>query len=211
MGSSRLVTAKVTSPPESSQQTADLRHHSAVSSQQPGASSSHEQRPQIRVLGQYSHHQNCRHHDGQRGGGAPAAAAAESEASAVERGADPGAGHQPPAQGGTLQVPEPGQGSLLLLPAPVQPHHPAPPLLAPAAEGRVQGGQQQQQQPGQQQQQHQLLARWWRPQRVETGQIPPVPQPPAHLGVRSPVISMQMQSNKCINCYLSTCNKINVE
>ena len=159
--SSRLVTAKVTSPPESSQQTADLRHHSAVSSQQTGASSSHEQRPQIRVLGQYSHHQDCRHHDGQRGGGDPAAAAAESEAGAVERGADPGAGHQPPAQGGTLQVPEPGQGSLLLLlplPAPVQPHHPAPPLLAPAAEGRVQGGQQQQQ-PGQQQQQHQLLAR----------------------------------------------------
>merc|ERR1712038_566378 len=194
-------------------QPAVSRPQTSFSSQQT-ADSSQQQRPQTRVLGQYSHHQDCRHHDGQRGGGDPAAAAAaaESEASAVERGADPGAGHQPPAQGGTLQVPESGQGSLLLLPlpAPVQPDHPAPPLLAPAAEGRVQGGQQQQQQPGQQQQQQQLLARWWRPQRLETGQIPPVPQHPAHLGVSSPVISMQMQSNKCINC-LSTCNKINVE
>merc|ERR1711884_759011 len=117
MGSSSLVTAEVTSPPDSSQepayriqQTVDIRH-------QPAVSSSDEQRQQTRVLGQYSHHQDCEHHRGQRGGGAPAAAAAAagSEESAVERGADPGPGHQPQVQGGTLQVPESQQESLLLL------------------------------------------------------------------------------------------------
>merc|ERR1712045_585169 len=133
MGSSSLVTAKVTSP--------------AASKQEPAASSSDEQRQQTRVLGQYSHHQDCEHHRGQRGGGAPAAAAAGSEESAVERGADPGQGHQPQIQGGTIQVPESQQESLpallpallLLLPAQVQSDLLAPPLLAPAAEGRVQG------------------------------------------------------------------------
>merc|ERR1711933_334863 len=136
MGSSSLVPAEVTSPPDSSQQTA--------------VSSSYEQQQQTRVLGQYSHHQDCEHHRGQRGGGAPAAAAAGSEESAVERGADPGQGHQPQVQGGTLQVPESQQESLLpalllLLPAQVQSDLLAPPLLAPDAEGRVQGGEQQQQ------------------------------------------------------------------
>merc|ERR1711884_439241 len=193
MGSSSLVTAKVTSPPDSRQETAVNSQQSAVSRQkpavsrqdpadsrqQPAVSSSDEQRQQTRVLGQYSHHQDCEHHHGQRGGGAPAAAAAAgSEESAVERGADPGQGHQPQIQGGTLQVPESQQESLplpllLLLPAQVQSDLLAPPLLAPAAEGRVQGGEQQQQQPGEQQQQHQqqhqLLARWWTQQRLETG------------------------------------------
>merc|ERR1712045_864707 len=159
MGSSSLVTAKVTSP--------------AASKQEPAVSSSDEQRQQTRVLGQYSHHLDCEHHRGQRGGGAPAAAAAGSEESAVERGADPGQGHQPQVQGGTLQVPESQQRSLplpallLLLPAQVQSDLLAPPLLAPAAEGRVQGGEQQQQ-PGEHQHQHQLLARWWTQQRLET-------------------------------------------
>merc|ERR1712024_96363 len=123
MGSSRLVTAKITSPPDSSQEPAD--------------SSSDEQQQQTRVLGQHSHHQDSEHHRGQRGGGAPAATAAGSEESAVERGADPGQGHQPQVQGGTLQVPEPQQESLplpLLLPAQVQSDLLAPPLLAPAAE-----------------------------------------------------------------------------
>merc|ERR1712214_277368 len=99
MGSSSLVTAEVTSPPDSRQE--------------PAVRSSDEQRQQTRVLGQYSHHQDCEHHRGQRGGGAPAAAAAGSEESAVERGADPGQGHQPQVQGGTLQVPESQQESLL--------------------------------------------------------------------------------------------------
>merc|ERR1712186_102552 len=41
MGSSRLVTAKVTSPPESSQQTSDIiQHQSADSSQEPAAAMS---------------------------------------------------------------------------------------------------------------------------------------------------------------------------
>merc|ERR1711950_3813 len=132
MGSSSLVTAKITSPPDSSQEPAD--------------SSSDEQRQQTRVLGQYSHHQDSEHHRGQRGGGAAAAAAAGSEESEMERGADPGQGHQPQVQGGTLQVPESQQESLLL-PAQVQSDLLASPLLAPAAEGRVQGGEQQQQQP----------------------------------------------------------------
>merc|ERR1711884_554263 len=199
MGSSSLVTAKITSPPDSSQQ--------------PAVSSSDEQRQQTRVLGQYSHHQDCEHHRGQRGGGAPAAAAAGSEESEMERGADPDQGHQPQVQGGTLQVPESQQRSLLQpalllllpLPAQVQSDLLAPPLLAPAAEGRVQGGEQQQQQPGEQQQQHQLLARWWTQQRLETGQSPPVPQHPAHLGLMSRSHFNAVQSNKCIKCYLSTC------
>merc|ERR1712241_424169 len=127
MGSSSLVTAKITSPPDSSQD--------------PAVSSCDEQRQQTRVLGQYSHHQDCEHHRGQRGGGAPAAAAAAGvEESAVERGADPGQGHQPQVQGGTLQVPESQQRSLLpallllqpalllLLPAQVQSDLLAPPL-----------------------------------------------------------------------------------
>merc|ERR1712173_493205 len=119
MGSSSLATAEITSPPDSSQQSAVSRHQSAVSRQKPAVSrqdpavsSSDEQRQQTRVLGQYSHHQDCEHHRGQRGGGAPAAAAG-SEESAVERGADPGQGHQPQIQGGTLQVPESQQESLL--------------------------------------------------------------------------------------------------
>merc|ERR1712045_8257 len=186
MGSSSLVTAKVTSP--------------AASKQQPAVSSGDEQQQQTRVLGQYSHHQDCEHHHGQRGGGAPAAAAAGSEESAVERGADPGQGHQPQIQGGTLQVPESQQESLLL-PAQVQSDRLAPPLLAPAAEGRVQGGeqQQQQQQPGEQQQQHQLLARRWTQQRLETGQSPPVPQHPAHLGVMSRSDSMQSRVTNALS------------
>merc|ERR1711988_1284718 len=185
-----------------SQQTTASRQKPAVSSQQSAVSSSDEQRQQTRVLGQYSHHQNCEHHRGQRGGGAPAAAAAAgSEESAVERGADPGQGHQPQIQGGTLQVPESQQESLLL-PAQVQSDLLAPPLLAPAAEGRVQGGeQQQQQQPGEQQQQHQLLARWWTwtQQRLETGQSPPVPQHPAHLGLMSRSDSMQSRVTSALS------------
>merc|ERR1712241_1226529 len=190
MGSSSLVTAKITSPPDSSQE--------------PAVSSSDEQRQQTRVLGQYSHHQDCEHHRGQRGGGAPAAAAG-SEESSMERGADPGQGHQPQVQGGTLQVPESQQESLLpallqLLPAQVQSDLLAPPLLAPAAEGRVQGGeQQQQQQPGQQQQQHQLLARRWTQQRLETGQSPPVPQHPAHLGLMSRSHSMRSRVTSALS------------
>merc|ERR1711884_980494 len=129
MGSSSLVTAKVTSPPDSSQEIAVSRQQTPDSSQEPAVSSSDEQRQQTRVLGQYSHHQDCEHHRGQRGGGAPAAAAAAaaagSEESAMERGADPGQGHQPQVQGGTLQVPESQQESLplpllLLLPALLQ-------------------------------------------------------------------------------------------
>merc|ERR1712241_1368839 len=205
MGSSSLVTAKVTSPPDSSQE--------------PAVSSSDEQRQQTRVLGQYSHHQDSEHHRGQRGGGAQAAAAAGPEESAMERGADPGQGHQPQVQGGTLQVPESHQESLLpalllLLPAQVQSDLLAPPLLAPAAEGRVQGGEQQQQ-PGQQQpgeHQHQLLARWWTQQRLETGQSPPVPQHPAHLGLMSRSDSMQSRVTSALNViYLRVCSEINVE
>merc|ERR1712173_296698 len=120
MGSSSLATAEITSPPDSSQQSAVSRHQSAVSRQKPAVSrqdpavsSSDEQRQQTRVLGQYSHHQDGEHHRGQRGGGAPAAAAAGSEESAMERGADPGPGHQPQVQGGTIQVPESQQESLL--------------------------------------------------------------------------------------------------
>merc|ERR1712079_795165 len=137
MGSSRLVTAKVTYPPESSQQPADIIQQSAASSQEPAAAMSS------------------------------------------------------------------GRRSVSWVNIPIT--RTVDTMMASVVEEL------QQQQPGQQQQQQQLLARWWRPQRLETGQSPPVPQHPAHLGVRSPVISMQMQSNKCINCYLSTCNKINVE
>merc|ERR1711884_976219 len=137
MGSSSLVTAKITSPPDSSQEPADSSRQSAaemssgsrpvswvnipitrtVNTIMASVVEELQQQQQTRVLGQYSHHQDCEHHHGQRGGGAPAAAAAAgSEESAVERGADPGQGHQPQIQGGTLQVPESQQESRLPLP-----------------------------------------------------------------------------------------------